>query len=351
MSIIKIVSRWNAEWVLYECNVPDDVASGLRMRHALEQATQARANLGGADLRGANLADANLRRANLGGADFTDADFTDADLTDADLTGADLTGADLGGADLGGAERATDEQAIASLDKVREIILDNAARLEMGHWHDSNSKWREHTCAEETLCETTHCLAGWLQVCSTDDTVRSMEPQLAGIVSAPVAAKMFFFDADTVIDWLRQRKYVAEIEEGNKRRAERAAKNAAKAQSGGVVMNDHTPGPWSVHEHMGGDHVTDCLPSFTAHTVYIGAGGVLIGQVEAYMYEPGYKADGYPRIADFDVNRANARLIAAAPELLQALRALMARDLEHRLNGFPEVEAARAAIARATGAA
>lgn len=44
-----------------------------------------------------------------------------------------------------------------------------------------------------------------------------------------------------------------------------------------------------------------------------------------------------------------AALLAAAPDLLAALQALLDRDLEHRLHGFPEVAQARAAIAKATG--
>ena len=48
--------------VLFECEAPADLSSGLRMRHALEKATQARAN----------LARANLARANLDGAKFGD---------------------------------------------------------------------------------------------------------------------------------------------------------------------------------------------------------------------------------------------------------------------------------------
>ena len=51
-----------------------------------------------------------------------------------------------------------------------------------------------------------------------------------------------------------------------------------------------------------------------------------------------------------DIQKANARLIAAAPELLDALKALMSRDLDHRLHGFPELEKARAAIVKAEGA-
>ena len=49
--------------VLFECDVPDDVSSGLQMRHALEKAVSARAY----------LADANLADANLAGAKFSDA--------------------------------------------------------------------------------------------------------------------------------------------------------------------------------------------------------------------------------------------------------------------------------------
>ena len=88
----QIVSRWDSSKVLFECDVPDDLPSGLRMRHALEKAV--------ADLTGADLTDADLTGANLTGADFTRAVLTRADLTGANLTDADLTGADLTRADL-----------------------------------------------------------------------------------------------------------------------------------------------------------------------------------------------------------------------------------------------------------
>jgi len=258
--------------VLFECAVPNDVASGLRTRYALQQATAKRANLSyanlsDANLRGANLRDANLRDANLSDANLRDADLHYANLRGANLSDANLRGANLSDANLRGANlrdanlryanlsyanlsdanlryanlsdanlsyanlsdanlsdagTATTEQSIANLDRVREIILDNKARLEMDHWH-VDEQWRNRTCAEEMLCETTHCLAGWLQVCSTDPKVRNMEPVLAGVVTAPIAAKMFYRGTDEVLSWLTDRKYVSEIAEHAKRDAERAA--------------------------------------------------------------------------------------------------------------------------------
>jgi hypothetical protein len=108
--------------------------------------------------------------------------------------------------------------------------MDNASRLEMGHWH-SDMTWKQRTCAEETLCETTHCLAGWLQVCSTDKNLRSLDPQFAGALAAPIAAKMFFRGGDETLEWLRERKYVAEIAEREQRAAERRAKREAANES------------------------------------------------------------------------------------------------------------------------
>ena len=97
------------ESVLFECDVPDDMAGGLRTRHALKKAMAADASLTGADLTGAYLAGANLTGANLigaclAGADLTDASLAGANLTDASLTGADLAGANLAGAYLAGAK-------------------------------------------------------------------------------------------------------------------------------------------------------------------------------------------------------------------------------------------------------
>ena len=55
----QILNRWTGA-VLFECDVPDEVGSGLAMRHALQAAVSARANLAGAYLAGADLAGAYL---------------------------------------------------------------------------------------------------------------------------------------------------------------------------------------------------------------------------------------------------------------------------------------------------
>jgi hypothetical protein len=249
----QIVNRWDASKVLFECDLPDDMDSGLAIRHVLEKAVAARANLRFANLSGLDLSDADLsgldlsfadlRFANLIGANlrFADLSFADlrglylsfADLSFADLSGLDLSFADLRFANLSGANLfgadgkqlpcATPAQAIENLDKVREIVLDNKERLNMGHWHGSN-EWKNRTCAEETLCGTTHCMAGWLQVCTTEPALKNIGTALAGRLAAPIAAKMFYRDDQEAFEWLRDRKYVAETEAYEARTAELRAR-------------------------------------------------------------------------------------------------------------------------------
>ena len=97
----------------------------------------------------------------------------------------------------------------------------------------------------------------------------------------------------------------------------------------------HTPGPWSAGL-LDLDDAWPCIKAF---------------QGEVYIVPPGY--DG--RYADFGVTgrsydeaRANARLIAAAPELLEALKEL--RDWYRENVGLPACKA-NAAIAKAEGRA
>ena len=97
--------------VIFQCDTPDDVSSGLAVRDALEKAVASGADLFGANLSGANLSGANLSGADLSGADLYGADLYGANLSGANLSRADLYGANLYGANLSGARNA--ELAVA----------------------------------------------------------------------------------------------------------------------------------------------------------------------------------------------------------------------------------------------
>jgi hypothetical protein len=129
-------------------------------------------------------------------------------------------------------------------------------------------------------------------------------------------------------------------------------------------VSTFTPGPWYIHPYA--PHETDCREQhgFLAHTVYIGApGDVLLAELAAFKFEPGRDDGGYPRVADFEVNMANARLIACAPDLLDALQDALeyieaCSDVRDGPDGVPQpnramqlAEPIRAVIAKAEGKA
>jgi phage-related minor tail protein len=86
------------------------------------------------------------------------------------------------------------------------------------------------------------------------------------------------------------------------------------------MVMEHTPGPW---------HLTGSLKFIMAPN---SAGGYSIARMDDFE-------------APYAARIANAILIAAAPEMLAALIALVAADG----GDDPEIVVARAAIARATG--
>ena len=98
-------------------------------------------------------------------------------------------------------------------------------------------------------------------------------------------------------------------------------------------MNKHTPGPWSVVQH---DHAI-CVQTESPNKTQFGA-------------------SRYAAIGGFDRNDqdqlqealANAHLIAAAPDLLEALQAIMSETNPIELAAA--LDMARAAIAKATEA-
>ena len=123
MTTIQIKHRYTNA-VLFECEVPDDIESGLHMRHALEKAVSIGASLDGASLVGASLVGASLRNASLDGALLDGASLDGALLYGASLRNASLRNASLDGASLRNASLDGASLRNASLDGA---LLDGAS--------------------------------------------------------------------------------------------------------------------------------------------------------------------------------------------------------------------------------
>ena len=101
-------------------------------------------------------------------------------------------------------------------------------------------------------------------------------------------------------------------------------------------MSKHTPGPWRFSKEPDAKH-SPCV----GFTIY-DAGSVVVAEI-------------YPKPYPVAVNEINARLIAAAPELLaalhiasQALAGALCQDLDHD-DAQDAMQSVRAAIAKAEG--
>jgi hypothetical protein len=101
----------------------------------------------------------------------------------------------------------------------------------------------------------------------------------------------------------------------------------------------HTPGPWRVGYPHDGITGPTASPLVWWDGLKVGREIITVGsRVVAIVARDGGLSDE---------DRANARLIAAAPELLQALQDI----LDTGFAGGPQGKRARAAIAKATGSA
>lgn len=99
-------------------------------------------------------------------------------------------------------------------------------------------------------------------------------------------------------------------------------------------MSVHTPGPWEVRIERGKHCIRPADVKQAGHTV---------------GYAPLAKVEGDRRVGS---QAENARLIAAAPDLLEALEELLSAPQlsgEVSFNLRLRIEKARAAIAKATG--
>ena len=95
----------------------------------------------------------------------------------------------------------------------------------------------------------------------------------------------------------------------------------------------HTPGPWTI------------CPTINERIGIIGDGV----QIATVHPTDDITASYFPGLRSSEEIAANARLIAAAPELLEACRALLGCvDLQGFSRSQPDVVSARAAIAKAT---
>ena len=124
----EIKNRWTEE-VLFTCDVPEGMESGMIARHAVETAITDGADLRGADLRGA------------------------------DLRGADLYGANLRGADLYGAKNAP---MIINAGFPWDVIISGTGMMRIGCQNHSVEAWNNFT-NEEISAMDSKALEFWKQ--------------------------------------------------------------------------------------------------------------------------------------------------------------------------------------------
>ena len=133
----EIKNRWTEE-VLFTCDVPEGMESGMIARHVLESAIA-----DGADLRGADLSGADLRGA---------------DLRSADLSGADLFGANLRGADLSGAKASP----LIVYGLRWDVIINGLGKMRIGCQEHSVEDWKSFDDARITRMDS-EALEFWNQ--------------------------------------------------------------------------------------------------------------------------------------------------------------------------------------------
>ena len=118
-------------------------------------------------------------------------------------------------------------------------------------------------------------------------------------------------------------------------------------------MSGHTPGPWEIEPLQGKYYGTRIL--LDSGVIEVWTDGSRPPKPSEREIADGWTPDVGMNHVESEEDYANARLIAAAPELLEALRALY-KVLEPAEGDFSKaeqfaMELARAAIRKATGEA
>lgn len=114
-----------------------------------------------------------------------------------------------------------------------------------------------------------------------------------------------------------------------------------------TTTHTHTSGPWCIHRGYANAPTMkitgDDGESWEFTHTHIGQGEKIIAQVQHQT-----KDSGWPHVHDVEEMWANARLIAAAPKMLDALKGLL-EVVEENYDNRHEVEAALHAISKAEG--
>jgi hypothetical protein len=117
------------------------------------------------------------------------------------------------------------------------------------------------------------------------------------------------------------------------------------------VSTQHTPGPWRIHEATESPQIGVVAnlgeKPWTYASAWVSRGNKIIAETTMQCGAVG----GFPRVQVYEEMMSNARLIAAAPELLAACEALLrlyGPDGDFASNATKTYDAARAAIAKAT---
>ena len=150
----EIKNRFTGE-VLFSCDIPEGMESGMIARHALETAIADGANLEGANLQCANLWGANLRDANLCGVNLRDANLCGVNLRDANLRDANLWGANLRDANLCGVNLRDAKNAPVIISGLRWTVhISGTGMMRIGCQNHSVEAWKNFTDEEIKIMDS-----------------------------------------------------------------------------------------------------------------------------------------------------------------------------------------------------